>query len=120
MLDELERHGVRVVALSKDTVEEAATHKRRDGLALTLLSDPELVVIRQFGVEHHKALGFTTGTFVLFGVPLSLVPSFKTMAIPTTLLVDEGGVIRWIDQADDYRLRSSEERVLQAVRAAFG
>ena len=42
------------------------------------------------------------------------------MAIPTTLLVDEGGVIRWIDQADDYRLRSSQERVLQAVKEAFG
>jgi len=42
------------------------------------------------------------------------------MAIPTSLLIDEHGVIRWIDQSDDYRLRSSNERVLQAVREAFG
>jgi hypothetical protein len=41
------------------------------------------------------------------------------MAIPTSLLVDENGVIRWIDQTDDYRLRSSNERVLQAVSEAF-
>lgn len=119
MQADLDAYGVDIVALSKDTVEEAATHKGRDGLSLTLLSDPDLDVIRQYGVEHHKALGFTTGSFTLFGIPLALTPSFKTMAIPTTLLVDENGEIRWIDQTDDYRLRSSEDRVLQAIRGAF-
>lgn len=120
MQPDLDEHGIRLIALSKDTVEEAATHKIRDGLSLTLLADPKLDVIRQFGVEHHKALGFNTGTFSLFGLPLALTPSFKTMAIPTSLLVDEDGVIRWIDQADDYRLRSSNDRVLEAVNEAFG
>lgn len=119
MQADLEEYGVSLIALSKDTVEEAATHKTRDKLSLTLLSDPELEVIRQYGVEHHKALGFSTGSFTLFGIPLALTPSFKTMAIPTSLLVDEYGVIQWIDQADDYRLRSSEDRVLQAVKSAF-
>jgi len=28
-------------------------------------------------------------------------------------------VIRWIDQTDDYRLRSSEDRVLHAVKNVF-
>ena len=42
------------------------------------------------------------------------------MAIPTTLLIDEKGIIRWIDQADDYRLRSDNERVMTAVREVFG
>jgi len=119
MQADLEEYGVSIVALSKDTEKEAATHKARDGLRLTLLSDPKLEVIRQYGAEHHKALGFTTGKFTLFGIPLALTPSFKTMAIPTSLLVDENGVIRWIDQTDDYRLRSSEDRVLQAVKTAF-
>ena len=116
---DLEEYGVNVVALSKDTVKEAATHKVRDELSLTLLSDPKLEVIRQYGVEHHKALGFTTGSLKLFGIPFAFTPSFKTMAIPTSLLVDENGVIRWIDQTDDYRLRSSEDRVLRAVKSAF-
>ena len=53
-------------------------------------------------------------------IPLGFTPSFKTMAIPTSLLVDENGIIVWIDQADDYRLRSDNARVLQAVEAAFG
>jgi len=119
MADQLESAGVTMVALSKDTVASAAAHKARDGLNFTLLCDPKLEVIRQYGVEHQKAIEFSTASFTLFGIPLALVPSFKTMAIPTSLLVDEGGIIRWIDQADDYRLRSSPERVHEAVKAAF-
>jgi len=120
MQSDLDEHGVGLIALSKDKVEEAAIHKTRDGLSLTLLSDPKLEVIRQYGVEHHKALGFKTGKFALFTIPLALTPSFKSMAIPTSLLIDENGVIQWIDQADDYRIRSGEERVLHAVKEAFG
>ena len=120
MKPDLEKFGVTVVALSKDSVPDAAMQRARDGLSMTLLSDPELTVIRQYGVEHHKAVEFSTGRFVLFGIPLALVPSFNTMAIPTSLLIDETGTIRWIDQTDDYRLRSSEARVMQAINAAFG
>ena len=120
MQPELKQHGVSVVALSKDTVEAAAIHKKRDDLSITLLADPTLTVIRQYRVEHHKALGLDTGTLVIGGIPLAFKPSFKTMAIPTTLLVDEHGVIQWIDQTDDYRLRSDNSRVLMAVIQAFG
>ena len=112
--------GVEMIALSKDSVEDAAMQKRRDGLSMQLLSDPELEVIRLYGVEHHKAIEASTGRFTLFGIPLALVLSIKTMAIPTTLLIDEEGIIRWIDQADDYRLRSDNERVISAVAKAFG
>jgi len=118
--DELSAYGVRVVAISKDSVVEAEAHKKRDGLRFTLLSDVELRAIRALGLEHHKALEFSTLRFSLFGIGLALVPSVKTMAIPTSLLVDETGAIRWIDQADDYRLRSKEQRILRAVRNAFG
>ena len=119
MQSDLEKYDVSVIALSKDSVEETAIHKERDNLSVKLMADPKLEVIRQYGVEHHKAFGFTTGKFMLFGIPLALTPSFKAMAIPTTLLVDENGVIQWIDQADDYRIRSSRDRVFQAVKSVF-
>jgi len=119
MQPELETQGIHVVALSKDTVEEAAIQKKRDGLTLTLLADPKLEVIRQYGLEHHKALGFTTGTVTFLGIPLAFQPSFKTMAIPTSMLIDENGIILWIDQADDYRVRGDDERIRQAVDSVF-
>ncbi len=116
---QLEALDVTIVALSKDSVEDAAHNQERDNLGFTLLSDPELKVIRQYGVEHHKAIEVSKGAFTVAGVPLALVPEFKTMAIPTTLLIDERGIIRWIDQAEDYRIRSGEARVMGALRAAF-
>ena len=115
----LAAHNVKLVALSKDSVQSANMHKTRDGLGMTLLADPELKVIRQYGVEHHKAIEVSTGKVNMFGVHLAMVPSVKTMAIPTTLLIDELGIIRWIDQTDDYRLRSHNERILEAVESNF-
>lgn len=119
MRSKLEQYGIAIVALSKDSVEDAARHRRRDGLTFPLLSDPDLSVIRTYGVEHHKALEISTGAFTMLGMQVALVPEFKSMAIPTTVLVDERGVVRWIDQGDDYRLRSDIERVLGAIRNVF-
>ncbi len=119
MQGELEHAGISVVALSKDDVAAAAVHKKRDGLTVQLLADPKLEVIRKYGLEHHKALNLNTGSFTFFGIPLSLVPSFKTMAIPTTMLVDEEGKILWIDQSEDYRVRGDDKRIREAVKTVF-
>jgi len=119
MADELRDYGVEVIALSKDDVDVAAGHKQRDGLSISLLADPALQVIRQYGVEHHKSIEVSTGKVNLFGLHLAMVPSIKTMAIPTTLLIDENGIVHWIDQTDDYRIRSDVERVIEAVKTTF-
>ena len=39
------------------------------------------------------------------------------MLIPTTFLVDAQGILRWIDQATDYQVRSNPARVLAAIEA---
>jgi len=109
-----------MIALSKDDVDSTAAHKHRDGLSMTLLSDSELEIIQQYGVEHHRAIEASNAVVNLFGVRAGMAPSIKTMAIPTTLLIDEEGVVRWIDQTDDYRMRSHNERILQKVKELFG
>lgn len=118
LLDSLD---LRLVALSRDDVEQAQRMHTRDALGpLTLLADPELKVIRQFGLEHHKALAFGPDVMRLFGLPVGLPKGFEAMAIPTTMLIDEDGIVRWIDQAADYRIRSDAARVEAAVREHFG
>jgi peroxiredoxin len=42
------------------------------------------------------------------------------LPIPTTFLVDAESIVRWIDQAEDYRVRSHPDRVLQAIEAGLG
>lgn len=113
--------GVRVVALSRDDVDQARRMHADEGLAsMTLLADPQLEVIGAFGLVHHKAFVVGSPLFRLFGLPMGIPRGFEAMAIPTSLLVDEAGVVRWIDQADDYRLRSDDARVEAALREAFG
>ena len=89
---------------------------------MKLVSDLELSVIRQFGVEHHKGLGATAeDTIYLFGIaiPMPWKMKFKAMAIPTSILINECGKIVWIDQSEDYRIRASEKAVMDAVTANF-
>jgi len=112
-----DQYNIEVVALSKDTPEQVQSHIERDGLTITLLSDPKLNVIKDFGLLHQKAIQFKTVD--VLGVPLGVPSGFPTMAIPTTLIIDEGGIVRWIDQADDYRMRGDEARVRGAVENAF-
>ena len=121
MSAELGKFDVSIIALSKDTPDEAAVHKSRDGLDFPLLSDPDLKIIRAYGLEHKKALGQTKNPKSTFGgIPLGTAPlNFQSMAIPTTILIDETGVIRWIDQSEDYRIRSDNKHIMEAVKAAF-
>ncbi|WP_163133629.1 peroxiredoxin family protein [Agarivorans sp. Alg241-V36] len=111
---------VKVVALSNDDHVSASKHQQRDHLTHTLLSDPQLKVIRQFGVEHHKALGGdSTSSKTIFGLPFPMVMKYKPMAIPTTLLIDENGIVQWIDQSEDVRFRASEDKLEAALEKVF-
>ncbi len=115
----LAQYGVTVIALSKDTPEVARAHRQRDGLELTLLSDPELEIITRFGLLHEAGLEAKTFLSGSINFPLGWPTGFKRMAIPTTLLLDEDHVVRWIDQADDYRVRGDEGRTRAQLERLF-
>jgi len=78
----------------------------KHGLGAVMLSDPELKVTDLYSLRSPKNFAPKSGVIV-------------PLAVPTTLLVDGNGIVRWIDQATDYQLRSDPERVLGAIRAAF-
>jgi len=40
--------------------------------------------------------------------------------VPTTILVDAEGVVRWIDQSKNYQRRSDPDIVLAALREHLG
>jgi len=107
--DEFSALGVGFVAISADTPEEAARFTEKERLRMRVLADPDLEVIDLYGVRRPPTTAIGRGR-----------KKWRPLAVPTTLLVDEDGVIRWIDQADDYRVRSDAARVLTAVREALG
>jgi peroxiredoxin len=101
---ELDARGVELVAISADTPEQIRAGRAKHGARVVLLADPELAVTAQYGLVNRKGLA-----------PGGL----RHLPIPTTLLVDASGTVRWIDQATDYQVRSHPDRVLTALRSAL-
>ena len=71
-----------------------------------MLTDPDLAVIRQFGLEN-TATAFKR-------------PGVVGLPIPTTILVDRCHIVRWIDQSEDHQVRSAPDRVKAALVDALG
>ena len=98
---ELDARGIAIVTVSAETPEKLRAGRGKHGLAATLLADPDLAVTKQYGLVNWK--GLSPG-------------GLAHLPIPTAILVDAEGVVRWIDQAADYQVRSHPDRVLAAIR----
>lgn len=96
---------MQLVALCTDTPEAIRKGRGRHGAKAVMLSDPDLRVTDLYNLRN----------------PGNATPrGWKDMPIPTTILVDAQGIVRWIDQATDYQVRSHPDRVLAALRDALG
>lgn len=94
---QFEEKGASILGVSKDSV---ASHKRfeeRRGLTITLLSDPELEVIKAYDVWHEKKLYGK----VSWGV------------VRTTYLIDEEGVI--VQAAQKVRAAENPQKTLELL-----
>ena len=87
---------IRVVAISVDSVDKSKDLAKDLGLAFPLLSDPDLKVIRAYGVADES----------------------NGIAWPAEVLVDPGGAIRWRATARSVSQRPSASDVLRAFDAA--
>jgi len=74
-------------------------------LRAIIVSDPDLSVTRLYNLENRA--------------PKLTPPGVAGVPIPTTILADREGIVRWIDQAKDYRVRSQPTRVLEVLREAL-
>jgi peroxiredoxin len=95
---ELDARGARLITLCPDTREQIRKGRGKHGTQAVMLSDADLHVTDLFDLRNE---GNATPK------------GWTAMPIPTTILVDAGGIVRWIDQATDYR-------VLGAIREALG
>jgi len=99
-MDGFRAAGVRVVAISPDSVDDNRKVVERFGLEFPILSDPRLVATDAFGVRHAEAR--------MDGADIPR---------PATFIADDGAV-RWRDLTDDYRVRPRPDAVLAAARTA--
>jgi peroxiredoxin len=95
---DFDRRNTAILAVVVDPVEENAKVVRDVGLDYHVLSDPTLTAIDAYGLRHDQ-------------------PGQPPIARPASFLIDAGGVIRWRDVTDNFRLRPKPDTILAAIDA---
>ncbi|HJP69458.1 MAG TPA: redoxin domain-containing protein [Sphingomicrobium sp.] len=94
--------GVKLVAISSDTVDELRRFEAKQDWNILLLADPALAV--------HQLYKITSRTFAPKRGP------FRDLAVPTTILVGADGNVLWFELSEDFRVRPQAEAVFDLVR----
>jgi peroxiredoxin len=102
----LDALGVEMVTVCSDTAEQIRTGRRKHGLRAVMLPDPNLAITDRYGLRNPRNFAPKPGVII-------------PLPIPTTILVDADGIVRWIDQATDYMRRSDPERVVGEIRTVL-
>jgi peroxiredoxin len=118
LVPELDRRRVRLVAISPQGPDGSLSMQEKNELSFTVLSDP--------GNQIAKAIGIVTGPSddvraaqLQLGLDLTEVNADGTtnLPMPTTLIVDDDHVVRWVDVHLDYTTRSEPKEILAALDA---
>ena len=121
LVPELDRRGVALVAISPQKPDGSQTMQQTHDLTFAVLSDP--------GNRIAAALGILTAptpevraTQTALGLDLTDANADGTtdLPMPTTVLVDGEGTIRWIDVHPDYSTRTEPSDVLAAADTHLG
>ncbi len=96
--ERISERGVEVLAVSVDPPEASARLRDRLGTRITFLADTERELLDALGIRHRDPPGRT-----------------GDIAFPTSVLVDEKGIVRWTFQSDTYRERARSEDVFAAI-----
>lgn len=106
MRSELDARGIAIVTVCSDTGEQIRQGRGKHKLRAVMLPDPDLAITDRYQLRNPKNFAPKPGVII-------------PLPIPTTILVDAAGIVRWIDQASDYMHRSDPERVLSAIRTTL-
>jgi len=113
--------GILLVAISPPTPDGSLSTKETKELTFTVLSDPGNQIAGQLGILTAPSDGARAAQLQL-GLDLTKVNADGTTALPmpTVVVVDASGVIRWIDVHRDYTTRTEPDQVLQAITQTIG
>jgi len=117
----LAERGIPLVAISPQTPDGSLSTKEAKDLTFTVLSDPGNQMAGQLGILTAPSQGVRAAQLQL-GLDLTQVNADGTTALPmpTVIIADAAGVIRWIDVHRDYTTRSEPDQILQAIAQTIG
>lgn len=91
--------GIRPVAISVDSPEINRDMIAKAGYTFTFLSDPNAEVIRRYDLLHQGA-----------------GENGRDIARPAEFLVDDKGVVRWVNLTENYWVRARPEQFFEAAK----
>lgn len=117
----LAERGISLIAISPQAPDGSLSTKETKELTFTVLSDPGNQVARQLGILTAPSDG-TRAAQLQLGLDLTQVNADETtgLPMPTVVIADADGVIRWIDVHLDYTTRTEPGQVLRAVTETIG
>jgi peroxiredoxin len=112
----LAERGIGLVAISPQTPDGSLSTKEAKELTFAVLSDPGNNIARQLGILTAPSDGARAAQLQL-GLDLTQVNADGTtgLPMPTVIIADADGVIRWIDVHRDYTTRTEPGQILQAI-----
>ena len=118
LVPELQRRGVSLLAVSPQAPDGTLSMKEKHDLTFTVLSDRGNQLATALGVRSEtsdevRAAQATLGLDVAAGN----ADGTHDIPLPTVVVVDPAGTIRWIDVHPNYRTRSEVPDILAAVDA---
>jgi peroxiredoxin len=115
---DLAHRGVALVAVSPQAPDGSLGTTEKNNLTFTVLSDPANQVARTVGILTAPSAEARAAQLEL-GLDLAAVNADGTtgLPMPTTIILDAGHVVRWIDVHPDYTTRSEPDQVLAALDA---
>jgi peroxiredoxin len=102
-LSDFDARGIRVVAISVDTLEINRRQSQKVGFTYPLLSDANAEVIRRYDILHPGG-----------------GPKGADIARPAEFLIDSTGTIRWVNLTENIAVRARPEQVLRVFDALGG
>jgi peroxiredoxin len=120
LVEPLAERRAALVAISPQKPDGSLTMQETNALTFTVLSDAGNTIAGRLGILTEPTEGAKASQAAL-GLDLAATNADGTAVIPmpTTVIVDATGKIRWIDVHPDYVTRSEPAEILAAYDAAF-
>ena len=117
LVPELEKLGVRLVAISPQLPDGSLSVKEANALEFSVLSDVGNEVARPLGITYRQRQDVQDAAAVL-GMDLKVVNGTDEPELPhpTVLIVNQDKTIRFIDVHPDYTTRTEPEEIVAALR----
>lgn len=116
LLSPLRARGIELIAISPQGPDGSLTMEEKNELTFPVLSDPGNRVAGALGIVTAPTDGARASQQAA-GIELTEVNADGTTAVPmpTVVLVDEAGVIRWIDVKPNYATRTEPSEILATL-----